>query len=106
MSNEISRWAIAVRDSVKPAYVAIAEAIAHDIQSGRLAADQRLPTLRRLARSLKLNFPTVARGYAEAQRRGLIDTRAGSGTFVRETVRTGLVRRPVAKPAVDMTMNM
>jgi DNA-binding transcriptional MocR family regulator len=106
MSNEISRWAIAVRDSAKPAYVAIAEAIAHDIQSGRLAADQRLPTLRRLARSLKLNFTTVARGYAEAQRRGLIDTRAGSGTFVREMVRTGLVRRPISKPAVDMTMNM
>jgi DNA-binding transcriptional MocR family regulator len=106
MSNEISRWAIAVRDSAKPAYIAIADAIAHEIQSGKLAADQRLPTLRRLARGLHLNFTTVARGYAEAQRRGLIDSRAGSGSFVRETLRSGLVRRPVPRPAVDMTMNM
>ena len=106
MSNELSRWALAIRDSHKPAYVAIADVISNDIQSGALPANQRLPTLRRLAKALKLNFTTVARGYAEAQRRGLIDSRAGSGTFVREMVRTGLVRRAAPTQLVDMTMNM
>lgn len=106
MSNEVSRWAAHIRASDKPAYLAIADALAEDIQSGKLAANQRLPTLRVLAAALKLNFTTVARGYAEAQQRGLIDTRAGSGTFVRETVRSGPVRRATSNVLVDMTMNM
>ncbi len=106
MSNEASRWSAAIRASSKPAYLAIADALADDIQSGKLAAHQRLPTLRVLADALKLNFTTVARGYAEAQQRGLIDTRAGSGTFVRETVRSGPLRRALPAGLVDMTMNM
>lgn len=106
MSNDCSRWAAAIRTSTKPAYVAIADAIAEDIQTGKLAASQKLPTLRVLASALQLNFTTVARGYTEAQHRGLIDARAGSGTFVREIVNNGPVRRPGAASLIDMTMNM
>jgi DNA-binding transcriptional MocR family regulator len=106
MSNEMSRWAVAIRNSGKPAYLAVAEQISDEIQSGLLSANQRLPTLRKLAKVLKLNFTTVARGYAEAQRRGLIDTRAGSGTFVREIIKSGPVRRSTPASQVDMTMNM
>lgn len=106
MSNEIARWANVIRNSQRPAYLAIADALAEDIQSGALSANQKLPTLRTLAQALKLNFTTVARGYAEAQQRGLIDTRAGSGTFVREIIRSDPVRRPVPTSLIDMTMNM
>jgi DNA-binding transcriptional MocR family regulator len=106
MSNDMNRWAVAIRDSDRPAYLAIADLIAEDVQSGRLSANQRLPTLRKLAKALKRNFATVARGYAEAQRRGLIDSRAGSGTYVREMVRSALVRRAAPSLIVDMTMNM
>lgn len=106
MGSPLSRWAASIRGSDKPAYLAIADVIADDIQSGALTANQKLPTLRLLADKLGLNFTTVARGYAEAQRRGLIDSRAGHGTVVRETVQAGPVRRPVASGLVDMTMNM
>ncbi len=106
MANEMRRWAVAISASDKPAYVAVADLISDEIQSGTLAANQRLPTLRKLARALKLNFTTVARGYAEAQRRGLIDTRAGSGTFVREIIASGPIRRSAPGSQVDMTMNM
>src|SRR3979490_2917807 len=106
MANDRNRGAAAIRESDRPAYVAIADLISEDIQSGRLSANQRLPTLRKLAKALKRNFATVARGYAEAQRRGLIDTRAGSGTYVREMVRSALVRRAAQSLIVDMTMNM
>ena len=106
MSNEMSRWAVAVTASDKPAYIAVADLISDEIQSGTLAANQQLPTLRKLAKALKLNFTTVARGYAEAQRRGLIDTRAGSGTFVREIIASGPIRRSAPGTLVDMTMNM
>lgn len=106
MSHEASRWAAAIRASRRPAYIALADALAEDIQSGKLSALQRLPTLRTLAQALDLNFSTVARGYAEAQQRGLIDSRAGSGSFVRETLRSGPVRRTLPAGMIDMTMNM
>lgn len=106
MSNHSARWAVAIRNSDKPAYLAIADTIAEDIQSGKLAANQKLPPLRTLAKALKLNFTTVARGYAEAQRRGLINARAGHGTVVREILQSGPVRRSGASSLIDMTMNM
>jgi DNA-binding transcriptional MocR family regulator len=105
-ANHIARWGIAINNSNKPAYVAIADAIHEDIQSGKLAANQYLPPLRTLAKALNLNFTTVARGYAEAQRLGLVNAKAGRGTFVRESVEMGPVRRPISNPLVDMTMNM
>jgi DNA-binding transcriptional MocR family regulator len=106
MANEMNRWSVAIRGSTKPAYIAVADLIFEEIQSGALSANQRLPTLRKLAKALRLNFTTVARGYAEAQRRGLIDSRPGSGTFVREIIMTGPVRRSAPMQGVDMTMNM
>lgn len=106
MNKDALRWSAAIRDSGKPAYQAIADAIADDIQSGQLTATQRLPTLRVLARELGLNFTTVARGYAEAQSRGLIDSRAGGGSFVRQIVNSEPVRTPSMVGLIDMTMNM
>jgi len=106
MSNPSTRWAQALSRSDKPAYLALADIIAEDVQSGRLAANQFLPPLRSLATALKLNFTTVARGYAEAQRQGLVEARPGRGTSVREVQPQGPVRRPIAAAPIDMTMNM
>lgn len=108
MGTTPNRWAAMVRSSSKPAYLAIADAIADDIQSGRLAAEQRLPPLRSLAKHLSLNFTTVSRGYAEAQRRQLIDSKAGQGTFVRAQSQPPGVpaRSQAAVGLIDMTMNM
>lgn len=66
-----------------PLYVAIADALAEDLAAGRLQPGERLPTHRRLARSLGVNVMTVTRGYAEAARRGLVEGEVGRGTFVR-----------------------
>ncbi|CAN7179465.1 PLP-dependent aminotransferase family protein [Phenylobacterium sp. LjRoot225] len=104
MTNHASRWAIAIRGSGKPAYIALADAIGEDIQSGKLAANEHLPPLRTLAVALDLNFTTVARGYGEAKQRGLIDAKAGRGTVVREFVPTP-VHRPSPISHLDMTMN-
>jgi DNA-binding transcriptional regulator YhcF (GntR family) len=44
-----------------PLYLAIANAIAEDVATGQLQAEQRLPPQRKLAEALDLDFTTVAR---------------------------------------------
>lgn len=66
-----------------PLYLALADALAGDIQAGRLRAGERLPPQRDLADALGVNVTTVTRGYTEADRRGLISGQIGRGTFVR-----------------------
>ena len=66
-----------------PLYLALANAIAGDIQAGRLRAGDRLPPQRDLADVLGVNVTTVTRGYSEADRRGLVRGEVGRGTYVR-----------------------
>ena len=66
-----------------PRYRAIADALALNVQDGRLAAGTRLPTHRDLAWKLHVTIGTVSRAYAEAERRGLIIGEVGRGTYVR-----------------------
>ncbi|WP_420146114.1 PLP-dependent aminotransferase family protein [Sphingobium sp.] len=88
----------------KPHYKAIADAIAQDVRDGRLRVSDRLPPQRDLALRLGINFTTVARGYVEAQRRGLIESRVGQGSFVAGQPRRS---RQSIRPAVaDLTMNV
>lgn len=88
----------------KPAYLAIADAIAADLQAKRLNVGDRLPAQRDLAEQLGLNFTTVARGYAEAQRRGLIESRVGQGTFVSGRGRPNVDQTRTG--TVDLLMNL
>src|SRR3546814_17542806 len=67
-----SSWASAIERGDNPAYLAIADAIAAHIDTGALTANQRLTTLRVLARELDPTFTTVARAYPAARRRRLI----------------------------------
>ena len=67
----------------RPTYVALADAIAHDLARRALAPGDRLPTHRALAADLGVTVRTVARGYAEAERRGLVGGEVGRGTYVR-----------------------
>ena len=79
----MANWTPDLSGLDKPRYLAIADAIEEDIRNGRLAPSDRLPPQRKLARRLDIDFTTVARGYVEAQKRGLIESRVGHGTFVR-----------------------
>ena len=101
----MSDWVPSLGDGSKPRYIAIAEAIQGDLAEGRLLPAQRLPAQRQLARLLGLDFTTVARGYAEAQRRGLIESRVGEGTFVAGTPTPGSGPRTRVE-AGDFSMNM
>lgn len=90
-----------------PVYLAIADALASDLEAARIRAGERLPTHRDLARTLGVNVVTVTRAYAEAARRGLVEGHVGRGTFVR-----ALEERPRTRPArgrpsgaIDLSQN-
>ncbi len=89
-----------------PRYLAIADAIASDIEAGRLSAADRLPPQRTLATALGMDFTTVARGYVEAKRRGLIESRVGQGTFVSKAIRRRHPPMIVHPEIVDLSMNL
>ena len=69
-------WSPERLDPLGPVYVAIANALARDVESGRLEPGERLPTHRALARQLGVNVVTVTRAYQEAARRGLVEGEA------------------------------
>ena len=103
MHKITAQWAKRLQASAKPAYLMLADLIAEDMRVGRLAARDRLPTLRELAQDLGLNYTTVARGYAEARQRGLIDSHAGMGSYVRGSHPQVRLR---GGSGAEMTMNM
>lgn len=86
----------------------LADAIAADVESGRLGPGDRLPTQRALARHLGVTAGTVNRGYAIAEQAGLVTAEVGRGTFVSTASDTGvhdagLARR--ATGAIELGLN-
>ena len=106
MPKSTNIWTPKLKKNSGPVYLAIAGAIAEDIATGHLIAEQRLPPQRKLAELLGIDFTTVARAYTEAHRRGLIDSVVGRGTFVCGKRRPKIPRVFEGRPNVDMSMNM
>lgn len=71
------------RQGKEPLYTQIASALAEAIESGQLAPDTRLPSIRALAAALAVNTVTVVTAYRNLEQQGYIWSRVGSGTFVR-----------------------
>lgn len=66
-----------------PAFEQIRVQLAGLIRLGSLRSGERLPSVRQLAKDLRLAPGTVARAYAGLEADGLIDTARGGGTRVR-----------------------
>lgn len=67
-----------------PLYEQIAERFRLAIASSELGAGETLPSVRRLATSLRVNPSTVVQAYRDLESGGWVETRHGAGTFVRE----------------------
>jgi len=78
-------WVPTISERAGPLYLRIVDALAADINRGRLRGGQSLPTHRAIAKALDIDLTTVTRAYAEARQRGLIEARVGRGTFVAES---------------------
>lgn len=64
-------------------YGAILEVIRKEIADGRYDSDQRLPTEAQLVARFGVSRPTVARALRELQDEGIVERRAGSGTYLK-----------------------
>ncbi len=99
-------WVPKINEKEGPVYLSIAQAIAQDIASGVLTPGDRLPPQRKLAARLDVDFTTVARGYVEAGKRGLIESTVGRGSFVRSNAALRDEGDPRRQLLADFSMNM
>ena len=68
--------------SGKPIYEQITAQIKNSILSGELQEGQTLPSMRALARDLRISVITTKRAYEDLERDGFVVTVAGKGCFV------------------------
>ncbi|HET7218566.1 MAG TPA: substrate-binding domain-containing protein [Vicinamibacterales bacterium] len=66
-----------------PKYKKVYAALWRDIQTGRLKKGDRLPSEAELVRKFGASRITVGRAVRDLQREGIVERRAGSGTYVR-----------------------
>jgi DNA-binding transcriptional MocR family regulator len=104
-------WMPRLREQRGPQYLAIVEALAQDVASGLVPHGSRLLPQREMASRLGLAVGTVAKAYAEAERRGLTSGEVGRGTFVNVSNVTELAAPahnavPRATQPIDMSVNV
>ena len=94
----VSPWKPRLEDVDASASERLIEAIAADILSDQLEDGARLPAHRDVAWKLKISVGSVTKAYRALQRRGLIESSKGSGTFV-------IGRRRPQGPVIDLSVN-
>lgn len=93
--------------SGKPIYEQIADQVKEQILAGALSAGDALPSMRVLAKELRISVITTKRAYEELERDGFLDNVPGKGCFVapqnRELLREAQLRRveDILSQAVD-----
>ncbi len=87
--------------SGKPIYEQIAEQIKAQVITGALEAGQQMPSIRTLAKELRVSVITTKRAYEELERDGFVETVQGRGTYVananKEIIREEQLRRAEEK---------
>jgi GntR family transcriptional regulator len=69
--------------SVVPPYLQIVQQVRQALRMGVLVVGDQLPTVREVVSATAINPNTVLKAYRDLEREGLVEARAGHGTFVR-----------------------
>ncbi len=88
-----------------PLWEQIAGRVRVGVASGELLPGQALPSVRELARRLRVNPATVAQAYRELAREEFVETKHGAGTFVLE-VGSGKRARERQARATDLVRRL
>lgn len=73
---------IITNNSELPIFAQIKEQIKDQILSGELKENDMLPSLRQLAKDLKISVLTTTRAYNELEQEGFLTSRQGKGFYV------------------------
>jgi len=68
--------------SKTPIYEQIVTQVKQQVLSGALNDGEPIPSMRALAKTLKVSVITVQKAYEELRRKGFIESMAGRGTFI------------------------
>lgn len=71
-------------EASNPIYLQLAERISYQIVRKELLPGDKLLSVREMAISAGVNPNTVQRTYSELERKGIVETKRGQGTFVCE----------------------
>ena len=75
---------IVIRNTAgQPIYEQIKEQVKAAVYTGELAEGDMLPSIRQLARDLKISVITTTRAYSDLEQEGFIASVQGKGCFVR-----------------------
>ena len=77
---------IITNQSDRPIYEQIMDQIKAQIMNGELKEGDALPSMRLLAKELRISIITTKRAYEELEREGYIYTIKGKGSFVSDTL--------------------
>jgi GntR family transcriptional regulator len=84
-----------------PIYEQVIEEIKKEIVRGELKPGAKLPSQRQLARKIEVNPNTVQRAYREMEQRGLVETKRGRGTFIKDDDQVMIeIKKDMAETAV------
>lgn len=72
-------------------YCQVVDLITGNIDSGALRPGDRLPSLRKMSRTVGVSVPTVRQAYIELERQRRVEARPKSGFYVRRAKRSALV---------------
>jgi len=84
-----------------PIFLQIAQNVRRALARGDLSAGEKLSSARELAQELSVNPNTVVHAYAQLEREGVIETRRGLGTFVREDAPVGTMQDELLNTAAQ-----
>ena len=80
-----------------PMYKQVTDQIKDAIASDQLKPEEKLPSIREMAKELKISEITIKRAYADLENEGYIITRSGLGSFVAKINREKLRREKLAE---------
>ena len=68
--------------SAIPPYLQIVQQVKHALRLGMIEPGDQLPTIKQVVADVAINPNTVLKAYRDLERDGLVEGRAGIGTFV------------------------
>ena len=93
-------------DKERPIYVQLVEKIRIEIISGKLKSGERLPSVRELALTARVNPNTMQKALVELENEGLIYTERTNGKFVTDNKQLiEKIKKELAKEKVNNYLN-